>query len=309
MTEHAAAGKPKAVAASRAGRSAPPFTDACLVERVPLDDGLTLVRSFCRPDKDLSEPTEQADSAPTLVITFGLTGESAFVARAGTRLRFRQGYTTLSVFSACRGERQFAGNTATRQLRLSVGQAALARYLNAPDALLPRGAGVRLLGERMSSSLSLTLARALAEPGAMSHLDAHIAALSLVGEHLRGLGPLVGHRSPSARWTPADVAKIRRAHDLMYTQMDRALTIAYLCMTVGVNEFKLKQGFREIYGTTPHRALLDMRMQRARQLLNAGAQVAQAAYAVGYAHPANFSTAFERYFGRRPKNERARAQR
>ena len=300
MTDQTAAGEQGGVVPGQAGRPPLRFTDACLVERLPLDEGLALVRSFCCPVADLSESTEQVDSAPTLVITFGLSGESAFVARGGTRLRFRQGYTTLSVFSACQGERQFAGSTATRQLRLSVGETALRRYLSAPDALLPRGAGVRLLGECMSSSWSVALVRALAEPGAMSHLDAHIAALSLVGEYLRGLGPLLGHRLPSASWTPADVEKIRRAHDLMYTRMDRALTIAYLCVAVGINEFKLKQGFREIYGTTPHRALLDMRMQRARQLLSAGSQVAQAAYAVGYAHPANFSTAFERYFGYRP---------
>lgn len=288
------------------GQSMPGFTEQCRIERVPLDDGLTLVRSFCCPSRDLTEKTDQSDGRPTLVITFGLSGESTYVERAGTHLRFRQGHTTLSVFAACQGERQFAANTPVRQLRLSVSETALRRYLGTPDVLLPHRTGVCALGERVTSPWCLPLVRALADPGATSHLDTHIAALSLVGEHLRALGPLAGSAPSSAQWTPADMGKLRQARDLMYSQMERVLTIPYLCISVGINEFKLKRGFREIYGTTPYQALLEMRMQRARQLLEAGSHVAQAAYAVGYAHPANFSTAFERHFGIRPKFFRAR---
>jgi len=40
---------------------------------------------------------------------------------------------------------------------------------------------------------------------------------------------------------------------------------------------------------------------RARLLLESGCQVAQAGWQVGYRHPANFSTAFSRYFGYAPK--------
>lgn len=290
------------------GQSMPRFTDGCRIERLSLGDGLTLVRSFCCPSRDLTEKIDQSDGRPTLVITFGLSGESGYVERAGTRLRFRQGHTTLSVFSSCQGERQFAAGTPVRQLRLSVGETALRHYLGAPGALLPHRMGVRALGERATSPWCLPLVRSLASPGSISHLDAHIAALSLVGEHLRALGPLAGSDPTLARWTPVDMEKLRRARDLMYSQMDRALTISYLCISVGINEFKLKRGFREIYGATPYQALLEMRMQRARQLLESGSQVAQVAYAVGYTYPANFSTAFERYFGYRPKYLRARCK-
>ncbi|MNG24257.1 Regulatory protein PchR [compost metagenome] len=84
--------------------------------------------------------------------------------------------------------------------------------------------------------------------------------------------------------------------------MDRALTIPYLCAAVGLNECKFKQGFRDLFGASPHRFLLDLRMRRAWALLESGCQVAQAAWQVGYAHPTNFSAAFMRYFGRTPKS-------
>ncbi len=286
----------------------PRHAEECHIERLPLDDGLTLVRSFCCPTRDVAEKTVQPDGQRTLVITFGLAGESAYAERGGTRLHFRQGHTTLSVFAACQGERRFRANTPVRQLRLAVSETALQRYLGTAGALLACSSGVRPLGECATPPWCLALVRSLAQPGSISYLDAHIAALSLVGEHLRHLGPLGSLAmgpSSAARWTPSDLEKLRRAHDLMRSQMDRALTIAYLCTAVGINASRLKQGFREVYGTTPYQALLEMRMQRARQMLEAGTQVAQAGYAVGYAHPSNFSTAFERYFGFRPRNLRA----
>lgn len=87
----------------------------------------------------------------------------------------------------------------------------------------------------------------------------------------------------------------------MREHMDRPLTIGYLCAAVGLSEFKLKEGFRHRFGTSPHRMLLAMRMHRAKALLASGAQVAQAGWQVGYAHPSNFSAAFTKFFGRTPK--------
>jgi AraC-like DNA-binding protein len=84
--------------------------------------------------------------------------------------------------------------------------------------------------------------------------------------------------------------------------MDRELTVQYLCLATGLNEFKLKQGFRALYGDSPMRLLTGMRMRRAWELLEGGCQVAQAAYQVGYRHPANFSAAFTRFHGRAPKS-------
>lgn len=54
------------------------------------------------------------------------------------------------------------------------------------------------------------------------------------------------------------------------SQFDRPLTIAYLCAAVGTNEFTLKQGFRELFGISPHRMLTDIRMEKAWKLLETG---------------------------------------
>lgn len=88
----------------------------------------------------------------------------------------------------------------------------------------------------------------------------------------------------------------------MRAHLDKPLNNAYLSATLGISEYKLKECFRQAYGTSPARYLLELRMYRAQELLEAGHQVAETAYRVGYQHPSNLSAAFTRFFGRTPKS-------
>lgn len=74
-----------------------------------------------------------------------------------------------------------------------------------------------------------------------------------------------------------------------------------LAQTVGLNEFKLKNGFRQIFGTTVFKHLHNCRMEKARQLLEEGNYtVTQVAWTVGFANRGDFAAAFRRKFGVNP---------
>lgn len=275
----------------------------CWIERATLDDGLTVVRSHYHPARDLTEESAQSDAGPTLVITYGLAGESGFVGEDGASLRFGAGRTTLAAFASARGERRFRADTSVRQLRLVLNGTALSRYLGeSAVAHLASRKGIRLLGEYPTTAWCRTLLHPLLSPEAATPVDRHIAALTLAADHLRPLMPASVPSASSLRLSAADIEKLARARDLMQKHMNRALTIPYLSAAVGLNECKFKQGFRELYGATPHQFLLALRMQSARALLQSGCQVAQAGYAVGYRYPASFSAAFTRHFGQAPKS-------
>lgn len=87
-------------------------------------------------------------------------------------------------------------------------------------------------------------------------------------------------------------------------------SIAALSRKFALNEFKLKRGFRERYGSTVFGYLRQRRMDRARQLLaSRRCSVLEAANAVGYSNPSHFARAFRECFGVNPKSfvaERAR---
>jgi len=66
---------------------------------------------------------------------------------------------------------------------------------------------------------------------------------------------------------------------------------------VGTNECTLKRGFRLCFGTTVYGMLTDIRMHKARELLDSGLSVSAAASRVGYRHAGSFGVAYKRYWG------------
>ena len=283
-------------------RQLPKDAGACHTDYRLLEPGVLLVQSRYEPRTDLVEESAYPDEAGALAIVVGLTGESEYRGDDGSTLGFRAGHTTVSTFRGSAGERRYRSGTPVTQLRLRVDQTAMARYFG-PDAWPTRGSdtGVRLCAFHTTSEAvgahAAGLQQQAAQPNGVS-IVLHISALSLLAQVMRGLQQAPSRRAGLSR---RDLEKIEHVHELMQTQLHRPLTIAYLCMSAGLSEYKLKDGIRRRYGTTPHRLLHDLRMQRAWTLLETGCQVAQAGWQVGYAHPGNFGAAFTEYFGRTPK--------
>jgi len=98
-----------------------------------------------------------------------------------------------------------------------------------------------------------------------------------------------------------EIDRIHHARDILVRQLDHPPSLQMLARQVGLNEHKLKVGFRQIFNTTVFGYLYHHRMEQARQLLEAGEMtVASVAYAVGYANRSHFAAAFRRKFGINP---------
>lgn len=275
----------------------------CRSERLPVDEGLALVRTHYLPNRPLIEESISPHPEPMLVITFGLRGHSGYRGRDGTALAFEAGHTTVTVFQGGIGERRYEAAQEVSQLRLLAGRTLLNRYLGAERAGQLLGDGeLRQLAAARTTPASTAHANALAralDGDAGSPLQMHIHALSLLATQLEPLATPEPQTAP--RFSQADIERLHQARALMQAHLDQPLTVAWLCAAVGLNDFKLKQGFHHCFASTPHRLLLEMRMHKAHALLEAGSQVAQAAWQVGYRHPSNFSTAFTAFFGQSPK--------
>ncbi|YAF95600.1 MAG: helix-turn-helix transcriptional regulator [Nodularia sp. CChRGM 3473] len=99
-----------------------------------------------------------------------------------------------------------------------------------------------------------------------------------------------------------DVERIHRAKEILINQYDNPPTLLDLARKVGVNDNKLKLGFRQVFGTTVFGYLHNYRMEMAQMLLQEGTQsVAEVASHVGYSNPGHFAAAFKRKFGISPK--------
>ncbi|AFZ60762.1 helix-turn-helix transcriptional regulator [Anabaena cylindrica FACHB-243] len=110
------------------------------------------------------------------------------------------------------------------------------------------------------------------------------------------------HQSAAAKLRKDDIERLDAAKDILMRTMNNPPTLLELARQVGLNERKLKQGFRQVFGTTVFGYLQDYRLQQAQQLLKKrDMSIARVATTIGYTNPEAFSVAFRRKFAVGPK--------
>jgi AraC-like DNA-binding protein len=98
-----------------------------------------------------------------------------------------------------------------------------------------------------------------------------------------------------------DLERIHQARQILQNNLQTPPSLINLARQVGLNDRKLKQGFRQVFNTSVFGYLTQLRMEKACQLLMQELSVAAVAAIVGYASPTAFTGAFRRKFGVTPK--------
>lgn len=97
---------------------------------------------------------------------------------------------------------------------------------------------------------------------------------------------------------PSDIECLHEARLYIEKNYHTPCTIIDLAKIVGINQTKLKSGFKELFGTTVFGYVKDLQMEKARQLLlGEKLYVSEVADQIGYKHPQHFAAAFKRKFG------------
>jgi AraC-like DNA-binding protein len=95
--------------------------------------------------------------------------------------------------------------------------------------------------------------------------------------------------------------RLRTLGDLIKSDLRHPWTIAELARRAGMGRRTFTTQFHRVHGVSASEYLRISRLAAAREaLLHERLSVTEAAYAVGYASPANFSTAFRKQFGHPP---------
>ncbi|MCO5063892.1 MAG: AraC family transcriptional regulator [Rhizobiaceae bacterium] len=94
---------------------------------------------------------------------------------------------------------------------------------------------------------------------------------------------------------------IETAANIYRREVSRPPTIEQLALRVGLNRNDLTNGFRDMFGTTPHYYGLMRRMERAEDLLRDGTlSISEIARRVGYEGYSSFSRAYHAHYGHAP---------
>lgn len=101
--------------------------------------------------------------------------------------------------------------------------------------------------------------------------------------------------------TKDEQARIELARTIITERMEEPPSLLQLSRLVGLNDYKLKVGFKKMYGNTVFGYLREKRLERAWLLLQEGhVNVSEAAYSIGYSNLSHFAEAFRKQYGVNP---------
>lgn len=121
------------------------------------------------------------------------------------------------------------------------------------------------------------------------------ASLEFLYWHLQAFHADCGHGDICLR----ERRRLLEARDYLLHDLSAPPTIAEISRKVGLNQFKLKQGFRSLFASSIYACFQAERMRQARQFLRKH-NVTETAMMLGYSNVSHFSSAFRKHFGMLP---------
>ncbi len=196
---------------------------------------------------------------------------------------------------------------------LYVSRAALAPYLEGETHRLPGSiAGylkeapkeliletVPMTGSIMRAVVDIVNTRYL---GRLRHTYVKAKATELLCEVVYLLTHEGDSTTSDLRLSWRDKRQLDKARQTIRQDCVHAPTIAVLSRQLGLNQRKLKMGFKQLFGTPIFQYTQNLRLEKALQLLQTGDySIREVADAVGYGYAKNFTTAFKKRYGVSPK--------
>ncbi|MBW4550162.1 MAG: AraC family transcriptional regulator [Aphanocapsa sp. GSE-SYN-MK-11-07L] len=111
-----------------------------------------------------------------------------------------------------------------------------------------------------------------------------------------------GQAKPAKPLKPGTRDRLHYARDLLLQNLHQPPTLVELAEQAQLNEYTLKKGFKQVFGTTVFDYLLAYRLDQARQMLEQGQmRVSEVMAAVGMRDRHHFATVFRKKFGITPR--------
>ncbi|WP_300691601.1 AraC family transcriptional regulator [Chryseobacterium sp.] len=124
------------------------------------------------------------------------------------------------------------------------------------------------------------------------YLEAKVSELLLLQ-----LEQLFHHESSKSPIVKKDEEKMYAVRDYILNNLSTSCSLNDLAHHAGTNEFTLKKGFKELFGTTVFGFWNDMKMEEAKKmLLDTHMNISEISDIIGYKNPRHFSAAFKRKY-------------
>ncbi|HVI45364.1 MAG TPA: AraC family transcriptional regulator [Chitinophaga sp.] len=112
-------------------------------------------------------------------------------------------------------------------------------------------------------------------------------------------------RTSGIKLRDTDIERLHYATQILSGSLQEQITLETLAKACQLNEYKLKAGFRQVFGTTVSDYIRDLRMKKAEELIRGtDMTMTEIAYDLGYTHSQHFQRAFKQKFGITPNSLR-----
>lgn len=247
--------------------------------------------------------------APMVELSFCFRGERETVV-SGRSIIARPGMCTLQFVGPSRTDFVYEPRQPTDALAIGMPVSAFEHFMDGVDNGKEREERFgRILGGQTfrafhtpidpAAGLILERLRVGIEAGTLRNLELESRTLELLALTL--IPVLEDDRPAGSKLSRGDFDKVRQAREVILSDLQNPPGLLELSRKVGLNDYKLKIGFKELYGTTVFGCLRERRLEAAYRLLSErDCGVSEAAFAVGYCNPSYFAENFRRRYGVNP---------
>jgi AraC family transcriptional regulator len=174
---------------------------------------------------------------------------------------------------------------------------------NAGLTLIPR------LGERdlLIERLALGVREALTDQDAAAGVYVDYLSRALAARLLREHSNAAPTRTEPAKGG-LTAAQIALAVDFMEAHLDRPLGLAEIGAACGLSPTHFARRFKAALGCPPHQHLMQLRVERAKRLLQGALPIVEVALACGFAHQEHLTRVFRNITGMTPASFRRSSQ-
>ena len=289
---------------------------------VMLRDGLRIQFESLTPQSDLHLKATYKESDPFSFI-FVLSGNvHSVLTKAHKNIEFSPsiGTSLLGYGGTDKGTVCYLANQTVQLIQIVVEPWLLHQFVEKNLVNLPLGLRQILQGDHAQSyvhSAATTPIMQMAlhqlwhcpHQGMTRRLYLESKAIELLALKLDQLNTTPKRPLPKAL-KPKDIERIHYAKEILLRDIENPPSLLSLAKAAGLNDYKLKQGFRYVFDSTVFGYLNNYRMEQARKLLKtSNLTVSEVAYSVGFSNRSHFAATFKRKFGTNPKSFLIHSQR
>lgn len=290
-------------------RGAGPKED--LVKFMAVKPGLVLSmpkRGFARVPSVTGENANDPVRFSVLLSGSSVYTAKGFLGRRKMEMEVGSGTTTISAICHTKGHIRFDPDKALLNVTIIIDRPLLYTYVSDSMDLLPEGFDALFEPGKQYYSMTPTsremadAAMAILRPvdykGYAQKLYYESRALDLLALHL---DRLTGNKASAMPLCRSDIDRIHYARQVIEDNFQEPPTIAALAKMCGVNEHKLKTGFKQTFNTTVYGFVTRVKMEKAWKLLTDDAySVTRTASEVGYTNISHFISSFNKHFNINP---------